>query len=87
MPVQSPKPLGLTDGQLNAISAASTPLPPDVRGAFLETCAREIAALPMIGDGSLHRLVMIVQRRYFRPPLETEEHGRRGVSKYARELV
>jgi hypothetical protein len=31
---------------------------------------------------------MDLQRRYFRPPLETEEHqGRRGVSKYAKELV
>jgi hypothetical protein len=80
-------PIALTDAQLNTIIAASTPLPPDLRSAFLETCAREISALPMIGDGSLHRLVMVVQRRYFRPPLETEEHGRRGVSKYARELV
>jgi hypothetical protein len=85
--MQSPKPLALSDDQLSAVLAAATPLPPDVRGAFLETCAREIAALPMIGDGSLHRLVMVVQKRYFRPPLETEEHGRRGVSKHARELV
>ena len=80
-------PIKLSEDQMNAIIAASTPLRPDARGAFLETCAREIAALPMIGDGSLHRLVMVVQKRYFRPPLETEEHGRRGVSKYARELV
>ena len=81
------QPIALSDAQLNAIIAASTPLPPDLRGAFLETCAREIAALPMIGDGSLHRMIMNVQRQYFRPPLETEEHGRRGISKYARELV
>ena len=81
------QPIRLSDDQMPAVLAASTPLPPDLRSAFLETCAREISALPMIGDGSLHRLVMVVQRRYFRPPLETEEHGRRGVSKYARELV
>jgi hypothetical protein len=44
--------------------------------------------LPEVGDGVLHRVVMVVQRQYFRPPLETEEHGRRrGVSKYARELT
>jgi hypothetical protein len=85
--LQSPAPLSLSDAQLNAIIAASTPLPPDLRGAFLAACANEISALPMIGDGNLHRLVMVVQRRYFRPPLETVEHGRRGVSKHGRELV
>jgi hypothetical protein len=85
--LQIPTPLALTDAQLNAIIAASTPLPPDLRPAFLETCAREISGLPMVGDGSLHRLIMIVQRRYFKPPLETEEHDhgarRRGLGKYA----
>ena len=74
-------PIALTDAQLNTIIAASTPLPPDLRGAFLETCAREIAALPMIGDGILHRVIMNVQRRYFRPPLATEVTGHK-VGKY-----
>jgi hypothetical protein len=77
-----------TDSQMTALMAAAHALAPDQRSAFLETCTREISALPMIGDGSLHKLIMVVQRRYFRPPVETEDHqGRRGVSKYAKELV
>ena len=31
-------------------------------------CAREIVALPMIGDGALHRVIMQVQRQHFDPP-------------------
>lgn len=75
------QPIRLSDDQMSAVLAASTPLPPDLRGAFLETCAREIAALPMIGDGILHRVIMNVQRRYFRPPLATEVTGHK-VGKY-----
>jgi hypothetical protein len=37
-----------------ALIAASTPLPPDARGAF----AREPASLPELGDGSLHRTIV-----------------------------
>jgi hypothetical protein len=51
---------------MSAILAASHPLPPDSRGAFLEHCARELANLPEIGDGVLHRVVTEVQRLYFR---------------------
>jgi hypothetical protein len=40
-----------------------------VRAAFLEHCAQEIAQLPEVGDGALHRVVMRVQRIYFDPPL------------------
>ena len=86
MPAPTP-PLALTDSQMDAILAASHPIAPDRRSDFLAAVARELAALPMIGDGNLHRLIMSVQKKYFHPPLETEEHGRRGVSKYARELV
>jgi hypothetical protein len=67
-------PLALTDEQMTAILAASHPLPPDVRGPFLEACARELAALPVVGDGVVHRVVMFCQQRYFDPPLETERH-------------
>jgi hypothetical protein len=61
-------PLCLTDEQMSALLAASHPLPPDSRSAFLEHCARELAQLPMVGDGALHRVVMAVQRLYFDPP-------------------
>ena len=51
-----------------ALLAASHPLPPAARPAFLEACAKEIADLPELGDGVLHRMIMRVQRMYFDPP-------------------
>jgi hypothetical protein len=67
-------PIHLTDEQISALFAAAHPLPPDSRSAFLEHCARELAALPAIGDGAVHRVVMATQRLYFDPPdLRTAE--------------
>jgi hypothetical protein len=51
-----------------ALLAASYPLPPQSRGPFLEACAREIANLPELGDGALHRMIVRVQKMYFDPP-------------------
>jgi hypothetical protein len=42
---------------MSALLAASHPLPPAARAAFLEHCAREIANLPELGDGVLHRSI------------------------------
>jgi hypothetical protein len=50
------------------VLAASYPLPPAARSAFLEHCPREIANLPELGDGVLHRTIVRVQRMYFDPP-------------------
>jgi hypothetical protein len=61
-------PIALTDAQMDALLAASHPLPPASRPAFLQHCARELALLPMVGDGALHRVVMQVQALYFDPP-------------------
>jgi hypothetical protein len=75
-------PICLTDDQISALFAAAHPLPPASRSAFLEHCARELAQLPELGDGAVHRVVMSVQKLYFDPPdLST---GRMpGVGKYA----
>jgi hypothetical protein len=61
-------PIRLSDEQMSALLAASHPLPPDSRSAFLEHCAQELARLPIVGDGALHRVIMQVQREYFDPP-------------------
>jgi hypothetical protein len=61
-------PIKMTDEQMSALLAASHPLPPDSRSAFLEHCARELARLPIVGDGVLHRVIMQVQREHFDPP-------------------
>jgi hypothetical protein len=62
------QPVRLSDEAMVAILAASHPLPPDRRSAFLEDVARELACLPEVGDGACHRVVMMVQRKYFDPP-------------------
>lgn len=69
MPVLTSPPLKLSEDQMMTLLAASNPLPADVRAAFLEHCAQEIAALPEVGDGVLHRVVARVQKLYFDPPL------------------
>jgi hypothetical protein len=50
-----PPPIALSESQMCALLAASYPLPSAARSAFLEHCAREIANLPALGDGVLHR--------------------------------
>ena len=78
------KPVRLTDEQMTAVFAASHPLPPDRRSAFLEACEQELAALPEgIGDGSLHRVVAQVQRKFFDPPVLEANRRLPGVGKYA----
>jgi hypothetical protein len=57
------------------VLAASHPLPPDRRSAFLEACARELANLPMLGDGAVHRVVSAVQARFFDPPEFATDNG------------
>jgi hypothetical protein len=63
-----PPPIALTESQMCALFAASYPLPATARAAFLEACAKEIAAMPELGDGILHRMIMRVQKLYFDPP-------------------
>ena len=72
------QPLRLSGEQMNALLAASYPLPTNRRGPFLAACARELARLPMIGDGDVQRVVMAVQKRYFDPP----QFGTDGGGKY-----
>jgi hypothetical protein len=61
-------PIALTEPQMLALLAASYPLPPPARSAFLEHCARELANVSELGDGILHRTIMRVQKIYFDPP-------------------
>jgi hypothetical protein len=79
---QSP-PIALSEAQMSALLAASYPLPPTARAAFLEHCARELANVSELGDGILHRMIMRVQKLYFDPPdLDTGRMPR--ISKWER---
>jgi hypothetical protein len=73
-------PVSLSDDQLVAIIRAATPLLPPDRVPFFEAVAHELARLPEVGDGSLHRVIAEVQRRHFSPPKDSGYHGG---SKYA----
>jgi hypothetical protein len=63
-------PISLSDLQLDAIMNAAAPLLPRDRGPFLEEVARELARVPDVGDGILHRVIAVVQRKHFAPPVE-----------------
>jgi len=68
------KPMGpsmtirLTDSELDAVMAAARPIAVERRDAFLQDVAAELAALPMLGAGAVHRAIAMVQRRHFDPP-------------------
>jgi hypothetical protein len=61
-------PLRLTDSEFTAIINAARPLQPRDRDQFLKDIATELASLPMLGDGAVHRAIVTVQRRHFDPP-------------------
>jgi hypothetical protein len=67
-PDELPQPVRLSDEAMSAVLAASHPLPPASRSDFLAAVARELAGLPEIGDGIVHRVVMVVQQKFFDPP-------------------
>jgi hypothetical protein len=81
MPIPT-TPISLSDEQMSAVLRAAAPLEQRDRVACLEEVARELARLPEVGDGALHRVIMTVQRKHFDPPREAA--GFNGAGKYAR---
>jgi hypothetical protein len=77
------QPICLTENQMNAVLAAATPLPPNRRSDFLVDIARELSSLPEVGDGVLHRVIMVAQKRYFAPPIVDHHGHHKHVGKYA----
>src|SRR5262245_8072714 len=52
-------PIKLTDSELEAVFNAARPLHPHDRDAFRQAIATELSALPVVGDGAVHRAVGI----------------------------
>jgi hypothetical protein len=73
----------LTEAQMMAILAAAHPLARGDRDAFLLEVAQLLQALPEVGDGALHRVIMTVQRKHFDPPELDHQprHGRRAAAR------
>jgi hypothetical protein len=63
-----PQPLRLSDSQLDAVFAASRPLQPGDRDAFLLELAAALAGIVDPGDGDIARAIRQTQRRFFDPP-------------------
>jgi hypothetical protein len=63
-----PKPLALTDEQLDAVYRAAQPLDVDLRAAFLETVARALSREAELGDGAVQRACREAQKLYWQPP-------------------
>jgi hypothetical protein len=64
-----PRPLALTDQQLDAIHRAAWPLAPRDRGPFLAEVAAKLSEHPeLLGDGHVARVCVECQRRFWSPP-------------------
>jgi hypothetical protein len=57
-------PLALSDAEYDAVMAASAPIHPHERGAFLEALATELEKHPVVGPGLVFRLAAVLQRRF-----------------------
>jgi hypothetical protein len=79
-----PAPLALTDAQLTAVFEAARPLAVRDRDAFLQAVAEALQGHREIGDGDVARVVRMVQRRFFDPPLETDERAQSHPRRMAR---
>ena len=66
--VSAPRPLSLSDAQLDATMNAAAPLLPRDRSLFLEDVAAALRGFDEIGDGVVARVAREVQRKYLRPP-------------------
>jgi hypothetical protein len=63
-----PRPLALTDEQLNIIVRASEPLHYPDRGPYLERVAELLRGCEVIGDGLVSRIARQAQAEFWRAP-------------------
>ena len=62
----------LTSEQTFIISSAAAPLPAGDRKHFEQRVLAQLATVPEIGDGAVHRACREAQRACFTPPTMTE---------------
>jgi hypothetical protein len=65
--------------QLDQLAAATAPLPRECDDAFMQEVANALSGTEC-GPGNLHRAIVVIQQRYFDPPMD--EHPRAGIGKY-----
>ena len=69
-------PIRLTDDELTAVMRAA-PIAVNLRDEFLQEVANELQRCGEIGPGVVFKICRETQRRFFDPPLDTAERGRR----------
>jgi hypothetical protein len=65
-------PIPLTDTQADLVYAATKVLPPDSQEAFLRSLANTLAGSREISDGQLWRVIREAQKKFWRPPPQSE---------------
>jgi hypothetical protein len=68
-----PKPISLSDEQLDAVMRACAPLQPHERSELLAKLADHLRAVPDVGDGELFRLLRELVHQTWRPPAISEQ--------------
>ena len=61
-------PLALSDAQLTSSTGLAWPLAPLDRSPFLELVAQRLQEQTTVSDGTVHRIAVECQRRFFAPP-------------------
>jgi hypothetical protein len=78
----APRPIAVSDRQLDAIMRACQPLAPLERSALLASLAHRLRGYRDVGDGELHRIIREVLREVWTPPRIAHEqpvHHRKNV--------
>jgi hypothetical protein len=60
-------PLALSDAELAVVMQAAQPLAPDQRDGFLQAVAAELAQIPAVGPGAVHRVCRQLAAAILRP--------------------
>jgi hypothetical protein len=67
-----PRPLALSDEQMDAVFRACAPLTYVDRSRFLLALADRLRHEPELGDGAIYKAIRELQKQHWRPPSETE---------------
>jgi hypothetical protein len=74
-------PLSLSPAEMNLLLQLAAPIELQKRSEFLTEVAEALARTGGIGEGAVHRLARVIQRKYFDPPEFTNivaaRHGAR----------
>jgi hypothetical protein len=69
--------LALTDELMAMVMDLAAPLPPSRRSVFLQELTAELAKLPELGPGNVHRAGVEIQRRHMINPAIDGRSGAR----------